>query len=465
MIEYIILITIIIYFTIASIEDIRKREVYDYINFSLAFFVLSAAIFDSLIIESMNPIKYASFGMLIGFGIGAILFYMGIWGGGDAKFLLGFGAASYYLLNFLNTPQTGIGEVYQYAMLLLSDFFALTVELFLFYLIIIDFIFVIFVIFQYQITKRKDEKRDLIFLLAILFLMLIGLYFEYKAWQLVGLGFLAFFLIFIAKEGLFSSVYFKYKKSLKDLKEYDKIDSDIKIGHKIIVEYEKGRLGLSKEEIHKIQSNITNENRNYEVLVRKSLPYGMLISLNYVLFMFKIIILDNITLSILSYMFKFMFLSFMAGGVIAILIVFYYYFKNHSKVKMKLSRNEIIILSMLFLSATSLIFLIDKKFYIIFWLIPIYIFIKMAKSIEQVAFIKKKELSQIVLGDWIVQDIKVDGKIIYHKEDFKIGVEEHQLAKIKKLDKTHSNLDKILVKDGIAFLPALYLGFLLMFLI
>jgi hypothetical protein len=89
----------------------------------------------------------------------------------------------------------------------------------------------------------------------------------------------------------------------------------------------------------------------------------------------------------------------------------------------------------------------------------------MAKAIEKVAFIKKKKLNEIVLGDWIVQDIKIGNRIIYHKEDFKIGVDEFQLEKIKELDKTHSNLDKILVKDGIAFLPALYLGFLLLFLI
>ena len=49
-------------------------------------------------------------------------------------------------------------------------------------------------------------------------------------------------------------------------------------------------------------------------------------------------------------------------------------------------------------------------------------------------------------------------KVIYHKEDFRIGVEEDQLARLKKLDKTHHNLDKILVKDGIAFLPALFLS-------
>lgn len=466
MIEYIILATIIIYITLASIEDIKKREVYDYLNFSLAFFILSAAIFHSFIIESIAPIKYAGFGMLVGFSIGALLFYLGIWGGGDAKFILGFGASSFYLMDFTLGNNTDVGLVYQYGMVLLSDFFSVLLNFFLKYLIILDFIFIVLIILQFFMSKRKDEKKDLIFLLGMLFILLIGLYFEYDQWVLVGLGFLAFILIFIAREGIFSSVYFKYKKALKHLNKGDKIDSEISIDNKTIVAYEHARIGLSKEEIHLIKEKLNSHNENNDVLVRKSLPYGMLIALNFLMYMFKIIIIDDVNLTILSFMFKFMFFSFIAGGIIAIGVVFYYYIKNHNEVKVKLSREEVgIIVILTLLIIVSYILFSHKIAIIIFSLIPIYLFIKIAKAIETVAFIKKKKLSEIVLGDWIIQDIKIGHKVIYHKEDFKIGVDEEQLAKLKKLDKTHHNLDNILVKDGIAFLPALYIGFILMFII
>ena len=57
MIEYLVLTIILIVFLIASIEDLKKREVYDYINFSLAFFILVVAIFHSLMINSFDHIS------------------------------------------------------------------------------------------------------------------------------------------------------------------------------------------------------------------------------------------------------------------------------------------------------------------------------------------------------------------------------------------------------------------------
>ena len=49
----------------------------------------------------MSSIKFVSFGILIGFLFGSILYYLGIWGGGDAKFLIGFSGASYYIIDFI----------------------------------------------------------------------------------------------------------------------------------------------------------------------------------------------------------------------------------------------------------------------------------------------------------------------------------------------------------------------------
>ncbi|MCA9497209.1 MAG: prepilin peptidase, partial [Nanoarchaeota archaeon] len=97
---FIVLFLIILSFILASIEDIKKREVYDYLNYSLTFFILVIALFQSFAINSIEPIKYVAFGVLIGFVLGSFLYYVGIWGGGDAKFLIGFSAASYYLIAY-----------------------------------------------------------------------------------------------------------------------------------------------------------------------------------------------------------------------------------------------------------------------------------------------------------------------------------------------------------------------------
>ena len=102
MIEYIVLLIVLFTFLIASFEDIKKREVYDYINFAFAFIIIIIAVFDSIQLSSIEPLKYVGFGLLIGFLLGSALFYSGIWGGGDAKFLIGFGASAYYLMEFMN---------------------------------------------------------------------------------------------------------------------------------------------------------------------------------------------------------------------------------------------------------------------------------------------------------------------------------------------------------------------------
>ncbi len=464
MIGYLVLLTVLTYFTIASIEDIKKREVYDYVNFSLAFFILVCAIFHSLIIESTEPIKHAGFGLLIGFALGVILFYFGIWGGGDAKFILGFGAASYYLIEFTQLSQTNMGLMYEKGVYLLSNFLPVFLDLFLKYIIIIDIVFFVFVLVQFFLSKRSDERKDLILLMAILLVLFAGLYLDYNPAVLIGLGFIAFLLIFVSRDGIFDSVYFKWKKHLEDLKAGDKLDVDLVISNKKIIDYENGKLGLSKHEVHKIRDNINESNKLMDVYVRKSLPYGMLVGLNYVMYMLKVISLERSNVEILLFMFKFLFFSFIAGGVLAIVILFFHYFKNYSKVRFHITRREAII-SLLVIVSLVLLTYEDIRFLLIAVLIPLYFIIKIAKSVEEFVFIKKKKLDEITLGDWIVQDIVIKHKIIYHKEDFKTGVDKTQLEQIKKLSQRHPKLRELLVKDGIAFLPALFLGFVLMFVI
>jgi len=76
---------------------------------------------------------------------------------------------------------------------------------------------------------------------------------------------------------------------------------------------------------------------------------------------------------------------------------------------------------------------------------------------------KKIEFRQFLIN-WVVEDIIVDKKKIFEIKDFKLGIDEVQLEKLVKLSKIHKNLNNIYVKDGIAFLPPLFIGFLIMFL-
>jgi hypothetical protein len=465
MISYIVLSLVIIIFLLACYEDIKKREVYDYLNFSFAFIILIIALFDSMITGSFDPIKYSFFGTIVGFALGALLFYGGIWGGGDAKFLLGFSASVYYIKDFFLRSYSNVGFMYDYLMVKLNVGFNLFLDTFLLYITYLDLLFLMFVLIQFLIVKRRSEKVNLLFLFTTLSLLFIGLYFNLTPISLVSICFTVFLMIFFAKEGVFDSVYLKYKKHLNHLLEGDKIDDDIRFNSKTVVKYEDGRLGLSKENIHDIKEKITKSNGKVDYWVRKSLPFSILILLNFVTYLIKIVTINPTNLEILSFMFRYLFYSFISGGVLAVFVVIYYFFKNVNKIKHKMipSKLEIFGVFVVIILGLSILYLTGKGL-LLFSMVPLYIFVKMAIAIETVAFVGNKKLSQITLGDWIVQDIKDDkGKLIYHSSDFKIGVDEFQLEKIKKLSKTNEDLKQIKVKDGIAFLPALFVGFVIMY--
>ncbi len=461
MIEYLVLTIILFYFILASYEDIKKREVYDYINFSLTFLLITIAIFHSFLINSLDPIKYIGFGILIGFTIGSILYYLGIWGGGDAKFLIGFSASSYYLIN-IGKNKTIIPNFYDFFMGLLSSFFSMFVNSFLNFILILDFSFLIIILIsKVFFIKNENDKKNSTYLFLILFLMFLGLNYNLSNLILVLIGFIVFILIFFAEEDLFLSIYFNIKKNVLDLKERNKITTDIKFKNETIIEYEQAKFGISKENLFNIKNKIT---KGFDIDVKKVFPFSILIALNFITYIFKIITLDKINLQILSFLFKFLFYSFISGGLIASFLILFYYLRNLKKIKIKISKNEK--MSLIFISLLILIFTIFKTKILIFLFIPlIYLLIKLTKEVEKFMFIKKKNISKIVLGDWIVQDIKIKNKLIYSSQEFKLGVNEIQLNRINELSKSNKELKNIYVKDGIAFLPPLFIGFILILLL
>ena len=59
-------------------------------------------------------------------------------------------------------------------------------------------------------------------------------------------------------------------------------------------------------------------------------------------------------------------------------------------------------------------------------------------------------------GDWIVNDVKVDGKYICGPKD--LGIEMQQIKKLIALKK-RGKIRKVLMKEGIPFVPSFLLAF------
>lgn len=76
---------------IGSITDFKKREVHDYVSYGLIFIGFGISIIYSVLNNSLYIIQTAM-GFLIGLGLAYAMFYLGQWGGGDSKLLMGMGA-------------------------------------------------------------------------------------------------------------------------------------------------------------------------------------------------------------------------------------------------------------------------------------------------------------------------------------------------------------------------------------
>jgi Flp pilus assembly protein protease CpaA len=77
---------------LATITDLKYKIVPNYLNYFLIIFGLGVGGITALLTNSFWPIAISLIGAGVFYAIGALLYYTGIWGGGDAKLLTGYGA-------------------------------------------------------------------------------------------------------------------------------------------------------------------------------------------------------------------------------------------------------------------------------------------------------------------------------------------------------------------------------------
>lgn len=75
-----------------TITDIKKREVNDWLNYSLLVAGLGIRLIYSIVNNDYWFFLYGLIGLAASFAISWIMFYTGQWGGGDSKLLIGMGA-------------------------------------------------------------------------------------------------------------------------------------------------------------------------------------------------------------------------------------------------------------------------------------------------------------------------------------------------------------------------------------
>lgn len=401
MIEYFVLAVVFLAFVLACVEDVRKREVYDYLNFGFILFVFLAAVFDSFWRGFLDPVLYVGFGLVLGFVFGFVFYYLGLWGGGDTKFLIGFGGSIYYLLQigFFDFDFLQSSFLFE----ILTPYFLKFFGILSYFFAGLSFLFVCFISFRIFFGSRRVNLRNLIFSLIIFLVLGVGLVLRERLWVLVC-GVLILGLVFFSEDDIFE--FFSYG----------------------------------------------------------GFNFGFLVFFLSYLCLFVFLAFGGFgNERILFFMLWFLFWSFVAGGIFGILIVLYFGIRNWRKVCVKHSRRVLFLVGFFDLVVLVLVFVpLAVRLVFVLFSFLMYLFVVFAKEVERLVFVGKKSVDKLVLGDWVFEDIKVGSKFVFRKEDFRLGIDERQLRKLRDLAKKHKELGEVLVKDGIAFLPPLFVGFLLL---
>ena len=109
--------------------------------------------------------------------------------------------------------------------------------------------------------------------------------------------------------------------------------------------------------------------------------------------------------------------------------------------------------TMLFLH-TEKVFLIGLFVLLLCSTFYIWIFVKIVEEISMYKKVNPKELTE---GDWIAEDIIINKKTIASPKD--LGVSKKQIAILIKL-KEQGKINKILIKNGIPFVPSFLIAFI-----
>lgn len=89
--DYFLFFLGLIWVVVATVFDIRKREVPNWLNFSLILFALAFRYFYG-VFNGINYFIYGGLGFILFFGLAHVFYYGRVFAGGDAKLLMGLGA-------------------------------------------------------------------------------------------------------------------------------------------------------------------------------------------------------------------------------------------------------------------------------------------------------------------------------------------------------------------------------------
>jgi Flp pilus assembly protein protease CpaA len=254
MLEVIFIVALgLVWVVAATIQDVKKREVPNWLNFSLIIFALGFRFFYSLFSEMGFSFFYQG---LIGLGIfliiGNVLYYGKLFAGGDAKLMIALGPILGFSYDFFSNIQ--IFAFFFIAFFLAGGIYGLCFSIVL--------SFKNSASFKKEFFKRFHKTKKKIYIYIAFAILFLALGFVEKTLAYLGILIFVFpYLHLYAKSVDEACMVVKVKPS--KLTEGDWLYDDVKVGRKLI----KARWdGLSKEEIKMLK-------KKRFVIIKQGIPF------------------------------------------------------------------------------------------------------------------------------------------------------------------------------------------------
>lgn len=245
----------LVWIIFASVSDLRTREIFNWLNFSLAIFALGIRFFYSLFeLNDFNFFYVGIIGFLAFYVLGEFFYSVKMFAGGDTKLMQSLGAIIPIFSGFYDNLQFVLvflllflfsGAIYGF---IVSGYFGLTR----------------FDSLKKEIKKQFNNKKKMIFIFLILgIFFMIGSFFISSLF-FVGILSFIFPYLYLFFHSVDESCMVKEIHPLK-LTVGDWLHKDVKVGNKIVqVNWD----GLEQEEINILIKN------NKKVFVKYGIPFA-----------------------------------------------------------------------------------------------------------------------------------------------------------------------------------------------
>lgn len=256
----------LIWIVFAVIQDLRKREISNWLNWSLIIFALGFRFFYSFFGDFNFQFFYQG---LIGFGIffalGNLLYYTKMFAGGDARLMYALGAILPFSYSFFTNLKIFI------LFFILFIFFGAIYGLFATGFLIIKY----FRKFKKEFLRQFKLNKKPVLLIELIGLIFFG--FGYFNISFFYLGVLIFILpyFYLSAKSVDEACMIK-KVSSKNLTEGDWLYKDVQVGKSII---KKDWNGLTKEDIELLK------NKRF-VLIRQGIPFSPTFLISFLVLVF-----------------------------------------------------------------------------------------------------------------------------------------------------------------------------------